>query len=96
MSNIKYGVTSYPHEDDDFDSTHVLLGDGMTAVQSIGMEDGFVGICFARDGEYSHPFETNEQAETHKFQGDKVFILANDKRSIDAVIARLEEAKEFL
>lgn len=87
---MKYGIDIEESE------VNVMFGDGKTGIQSLGFEDGTCGVVLCRDGKHDTPFGFNEDKDTYKSSEDKVFIRFDNERSIDVLIARLEEAKQYM
>lgn len=92
----EYGILSYKFGEDNKESTIVQFGDGMTGIQSLGYDNGDVGVVFCRDGKYEKPFGFNDDKDTWESTEEKVFLAFDNTKSIDVLIARLEEAKEFM
>lgn len=78
------------------DEVNVQFGDGKTGIQSLGFEDGCAGVVLCRDGKHNEPFGLNENKDTYKSKEDKVFLRFENSKSIDVLIARLKEAKEYI
>ena len=74
----------------------VAFGDGKTGIQSLGFEGGFAGVVLCRDGNHDEPFGVNENKDTYKSPEDKVFLIFENSKSIDVLIDRLQEAKEYI
>lgn len=87
---MKYGIDIEESE------VNVMFGDGKTGIQSLDFEDGTCGVVLCRDGKHNTPFGFNEDKDTYKSSEDKVFIRFDNERSIDVLIARLEEAKQYM
>lgn len=87
---MKYGINIEESE------VNVMFGDGKTGIQSLGFEDGTCGVVLCRDGKHNTPFGFNEDKDTYKSSEDKVFIRFDNPRSIDVLIARLEESKQYM
>lgn len=92
----EYGILSYKFGEDSKESTIVQFGDGMTGIQSLGYDNGDVGVVFCRNGNHNEPFGFNDDKNTHTSSEDKAFLAFDDPRSINVLIARLEEAKSFM
>lgn len=92
----QYGIIKVKFGDDKKESTMVQFGDGMTGIQSLGYDNGDVGVVLCRDGKHSEPFGFNLDKDTHASKEDKIFLAFDSERSIDVLIERLNEAKSFL
>lgn len=92
----EYGILRYKFGEDRKESTIIQFGDGMTGIQSLGYDNGDVGVVFCRDGKHREPFGFNDDKDTHASSEDKVFLAFDNPKSIDVLIARLEESKLFL
>ena len=92
----EYGVLSYKFGDDEKESTIVQFGDGLTAIQALGYDNGDVGVVLCRDGNHTEPFCYSFNGDTYKSTEDKVFIAFDNPKSIDALILKLNEAKGWL
>lgn len=86
----KYGINI------DKSVVNVMFGDGKTAIQSLGFDDGTCGVVLCRDGKHNEPFGLNEDRDTYLSKDDKVFIRFDNKKSIDVLIARLIESRDFM
>ncbi|AUR86572.1 coil containing protein [Vibrio phage 1.086.O._10N.222.51.F8] len=86
----EYGIN---HDGEHID---IIFGDGMTGVQSLGYECGMAGIVICRDGKHNEPFGFNDDKDTFLSDKDKVFIRADKVKSLQVIIDRLEEAKQFI
>lgn len=92
----EYGILSYKFGGDSKESTLIQFGDGMTGIQSLGYDNGDVGVVFCRDGNHDNPFGFNDDKDTWKSTEEKVFLAFDNAKSIDVLISRLNEAKEFM
>ena len=89
MSDLNYGVHG----------NSVLLGDGKTGVQSFIFENGTAGVVFCRDGRHEEPFSVFSQGVNDTdLSGENALmtISADNEKSLQVVIDRLEEAKQML
>ena len=92
----EYGILSCKFGEDSKESVVVQFGDGMTGIQSLGYDNGDVGVVMCRDGKHNEPFGFNDDKDTHSSEEDKVFLSFDNPRSIDVLIDRLQEAKSFI
>ena len=90
MTNGEFGIN---HTEDCVD---IIFGDGKTGVQALGYDDGLSGIVICRDGKHSEAFGFNDDKDTYLSKEDKVFIRADNTRSLQVIIDQLEEAKAFI
>lgn len=74
----------------------IIFGDGKTGVQSLGFDGGVAGIVICRDGKHSKPFGINEDKDTYLSDEEKVIIRSTNPKSLQVIIDRLIEAKEFM
>lgn len=92
----QYGIIKVKFGGDENESIMVQFGDGMTGIQSLGYDNGDVGVVICRDGKHNEPFGFNLDKDTHASQEEKIFLAFDSERSIDVMIERLQEAKEFM
>ena len=99
-NNIEYGIQKCTVGDDAVESTYVKFGDGLTRISTVGWGDKLSGIQICRDGNEAEPFGIYKGQEANKVNKlpdlDKVYIVFDNKKSIDVMIDRLIEAKSFL
>ena len=73
---------------------------GVTRISTVGWGDKLSGIQICRDGNEAEPFGMYKGQEANKVNKlpdlDKVYIVFDNKKSIDVMIERLIEAKSFL
>ena len=98
--SIKNEIFTYTVEGQSSKTTEVTLSDGKTRVQTLGFSDGSAGICIVRDNTHVKPYSKFNHREldrnTYDVDSDKIVIKADNVRSIDVIIKRLEEAKLFI
>lgn len=101
MKNLEYGIHNVTVGNDEKESKVVKFGDGLNRVyEAVWDEDKISGILILRDlrldldafsstedGGGDH-IDANEIIDT-----EKVFLLFDNERSIDAVISMLNQAK---
>ena len=97
---MKNEIFTYSIEGQRSKTTEVTLSDGRTRVQTLGFGDGSAGICIVRDDLHVKPYSSfNGQELTcsaYDVDSDKIIVKADNARSIDVIIERLEEAKKFI
>ncbi len=91
----EYGIIKVNFGSDEKESTMVQFGDGMTGIQSLGYDNGDVGVVLCRDGNHNEPFGFNEEKNTYESSEEKIFLAFDNPKSIDVLIARLAEAKLY-
>ncbi|AUR92641.1 hypothetical protein NVP1175O_13 [Vibrio phage 1.175.O._10N.261.55.B3] len=91
----EYGIIKVKFGTDAEESTMVQFGDGMTGIQSLGYDNGDVGVVLCRDGNHNEPFGFNEEKNTYESSEEKIFLAFDNPKSIDVLIARLTEAKLY-
>ncbi|AUR91239.1 hypothetical protein NVP1158O_12 [Vibrio phage 1.158.O._10N.261.45.E12] len=91
----EYGIIKVKLGTDAEESTMVQFGDGMTGIQSLGYDNGDVGVVLCRDGNHNEPFGFNEEKNTYESSEEKIFLAFDNPKSIDVLIARLTEAKLY-
>lgn len=98
MIDIYYGISDVQVEGETGLSKVVKFGDGKTTILSNDYQDGTKGISFHRD-KNSQPFvkcEYQEGTTTSDFGGEKVFIVFDNNKSIDAMISMLELVRDSI
>lgn len=101
--SIPYGISTQRFSDEDQDFKVVKLGDGRTSITTnlwTPINIPVVGIClnYRQDTEFI-PFSKETYGSRNpapELKGDKVHILFDNTRSIDAMISQLEEIKQEL
>lgn len=97
---MKNGISTYNIEGQSSSTTETTLCDGKTRVQSLGFSDGTAGICIVRDGAFVEPYSRVSASELERsaydVDSDKIIVKADNIRSIEVLIERLEEAKSFI
>ena len=101
LGNLKTGQCEYGinHDDGVID---IIFGDGMTGVQPLAYDEqedgkyGMAGIVICRDGKHTKPFGENADGDIILSKQDRVFVRADNVRSLQVIINKLEEAKLYL
>lgn len=99
MNKTDYGITSAKVGDDVVESTIVKFGDGLTRVATVFWEGELSGLQLCRSDKLQKiPFKEFSPGEDRDpntlLDDDKVYLVFDNEKSIDIVIARLQEAKE--
>ena len=99
-NNIEYGIQKCTVGDDAVESTFVKFGDGLTRISTVVWSDKLSGIQICRDGNETEPFAVREGEQANKANKipdlDKVYLVFDNKKSIDVMIERLIDAKSFI
>lgn len=99
MKDIDYGISDVVFGEDTIASKTVKFGDGNTLISSVIWEGVGAGICLVRNKSDSHkPFQRYEKGElsyhiNESPESEKVYIVFDNIRSIDSLIAQLEITK---
>jgi hypothetical protein len=98
---MQYGLSSVIFGDDKLESKVVKMGDGLTRIASVKFENGDCGICFVRAEDIGKPFQIFDEGESNKVVNErtdeeKVYLIFDDERSIDAIENQLREARRLL
>lgn len=104
-SNIEYGISEVAYGDNSPAKT-IMFGDGLTAIHDVSWEDKVTcGVVISRGAENcpSYPFEHLEKdngdavVDPHDFpEMEKVYILFDNIKSVDAMQAMLSQARSRL
>jgi hypothetical protein len=99
MNQTDYGITHCKVGDDVVKSTIVKFGDGLTRVSTCFWDDGLSGVQLCRSDKLQQtPFKKFNPGEDRDpntlLDDDKVYLVFDNEKSIDAIIAQLQEAKE--
>jgi len=97
-----YGISRVIYGNDNVDSTTCTFGDGLTMIASVGFDSGLCGVVFVRSRNIeSKPFQVftggeSEIAVNKSPDDEKIYILFDNEKSIDALIFQLEESRKLL
>lgn len=96
--NVKYGISKVQVEDEEHESTFIKFGDGRNRILDANWDDEHKGIVICRDVECEafHQEKYPEGTTTSDFQGEKVFIVFDNNKSIDVMIKQLEHIRDNL
>lgn len=99
MNTADYGITTSRVGDDVVESTIVKFGDGLTRVSTCFWDGGLSGVQLCRSEKLQKvPFKQFQPGEDRDpntlLDDDKVYLVFDNEKSIDIVIAQLQEAKE--
>ena len=104
---MNYGIQKVIVGDDNVASTYALFGDGLNRISTVGWgpqetpeQVDRAGVQICRDSNETEPYGTfkGEAADhvNHLPDLEKIYLVFENTRSIDVMIARLEEAKQTL
>ena len=99
MNKSDYGITKSKVGDDVVESTVVKFGDGMTRVSSVFWDGELSGVQICRSDNLQKTlfkkFGPGEDRDPNTLpEDDKVYLVFDNEKSIDIVIAQLQEAKD--
>lgn len=95
---MEYGISDVTYGADNKPSKTVSFGDGKNRVLSVSFDDGTRGVAIVRDEDIK-PFEREtfkEGTTGDDFSGEKVYLLFDNNKSIDAVINQLIYVRDNL
>lgn len=99
MKDINYGISDVIFGSDTMPSKTVKFGDGNTLISGVNWGEFGAGVCLVRNKSEEHqPFQKYEHGElafhvNKSPELEKVYLVFDNARSIDALIAQLELAK---
>lgn len=101
MSEFNYGISTVVFGEDKKASNVVKMGDGLTRIASVRFDNGDSGLCFVRAEDIGEPFQYFDKGESERAVNktpneQKVYLLFDDERSIDAIENQLKEARKLL
>lgn len=97
-----YGISKIVYGEDNVESATCVLGDGLTRVASVGFDNGLCGVVLVRSINIeSEPFQVfnggeSDIAVNQSPDDEKIYILFDNEKSIDALIFQLEESRKML
>jgi hypothetical protein len=99
MNKSDYGITKFKVGDDVVESTIVKFGDGLTRVSTVFWDGELSGVQLCRSDKLQKtPFKKFNPGEDRDpntlLDDDKVYLVFDNEKSIDIVIAQLQEAKD--
>jgi hypothetical protein len=99
MDKLDYGITKLTVGDDEVESTIVKFGDGLTRVSTCFWDGELSGVQLCRSDKLQNtPFKKFNPGEDRDpntlLDDDKVYLVFDNEKSIDFVIAQLQEAKD--
>lgn len=99
MNKTDYGITSAKVGADVVESTIVKFGDGLTRISTVFWNGELSGVQLCRSDKLQKtPFKGFKPGEDRDpntlLDDDKVYLVFDNEKSIDIMIARLQEAKE--
>jgi hypothetical protein len=99
MSNTEYGINKIKIGEDNVESTFVKFGDGVTRISSVHWDDKEAGVQICRSNKVDNtPFKEHGGGEEMNElpDDDKVYIVFDNVKSLDIMVAKLTEARTFL
>ncbi len=99
MQDVDYGISDVIFGEDTNPSKTVKFGDGNTLISTVTWEGIGAGICLVRNKSDSHkPFQSYGKGElsyhvNESPELEKVYLVFDNAKSIDALIRQLELTK---